>query len=144
MPTNSFELSNADINNNTLPAFGFVEIGAFPYNYWTYPVAGVFGPAGGGVYSHQYNNLLTTTSNGTNNMNVSTLEYNYTMTIGSWDTGCNQGSITLDCVSGYYPFGDIVDPTGNYETTNPLLVSITSTKNTYSLTPINSFYPSGF
>lgn len=58
VPTNSFEVSTADINNNTLPSFGFVEIGAFPYNYTTYPVAGVFGPAGAGVYSHQYNIFL--------------------------------------------------------------------------------------
>lgn len=37
-----------------------------------------------------------------------------------------------------------MSPTGNYATINPLIVSITSTKNTYLLTPIASFSHLGF
>ena len=140
-PTNTL-ISSGDFEispNAALPTFSIIENGAL-YN-GNYPVAGVFGPAGVGVYSHQFYNILETGSNGTTPLAVPTISSSYTLTMANANfSQCNLGSETSYCTNGGYPFGDIVYPS-SYTTIDPLLVNIKSTKNTLSLTPIQAFFP---
>ena len=151
IPTNGFEITTADIANDTLPGFGFFETSATyeEYGDTSYPVAGVFGPAatsnGTYVYSRSLNNIVANGSATVNNAAVPTIANNYILTVGTTaSASCNMATPNSDCRNGVYPFGDLVAQSGGYSSIQPMLTYVKSSSNTLSLLPIPAFFPTGF